>query len=114
MNHRWRNARDQAAEYLIWKYTIIQRQDMSFVGQLGFQLMDSPEEIIVVEKVVTFDINDGQKTFGQEAYDIEPGLLTVSEADVACNQGNSLLVSRQRRYHHLQNAWDIVGLLKLG
>lgn len=87
-------------------------QEMNILGQgeLGLQLVDTPEEIVVVEKVVSFDIDDGKETLGQETDNLEPGLLTVSEADVAGNQGDGVLVCRQRWHHHFQNAENFVVL----
>ncbi len=93
---------------------VFQEMDICGQGELGLQLVDAPEEIVMVEEVISLHIDDGQKTLGQEAGHLEPGLLAVSKADVAGNQDNSLLVSRQRLYHHLQNARDLVGLPELG
>lgn len=73
---------------------VFQEMDICWQGELGLQLVDASEEVIVIEEMVPFDIDDGQKTLGQETGHLEPGLLAVSKADVAGNQGNGILVSR--------------------
>lgn len=93
---------------------VFQEVDIPGQGELGPQLVNTPEEIIVVEEVIPLDIDDGPKTLGQKADHLEPGLLTVGKTDVTGNQGNGLLISRQRWHHHLQNAQDFVGLPELG
>lgn len=49
--------------------------DVLWNRQLGFQLMDTPEEIVMVEKVIPHHIDHSQKLLGKKADDLEPGLL---------------------------------------
>ena len=93
---------------------VFQEVDISGQGELGLQFVNAPEEVIVVEKVVSFDVDDGPKALGKETDNLEPGLLAMGQSDVTGNQGNGLFVCRQRWHHYLQNARDFVGLPELG
>lgn len=48
---------------------VFKEVDILGQGQRGLQFVDAPEEIVVVEKVVSFDIDDGPKALGKETDD---------------------------------------------
>src|SRR6185369_6878697 len=93
---------------------VFQEMNVPRKGQLGLQLLDAPEEIVVIEKVVPFNIDDGQESLGQEADNVEPGLLPVGQSYVPGNQSNGFLVSWQRWDHHAEDPINLVGLPEFG